>query len=112
MISTGQILTAAIVTGIAVGVAAGAVRWHVAWLAVASVSSFALLVAWRAFANTVALNGDFLPAVSVGDAGCLLAGGLGPLLVARLGGRRGAGADWAPAAVGAIVGFVVNVAIL
>lgn len=137
MISTGQILAAAIVTGIAVALAAAIMRWSPAALAAAALSSFALIVVWRWISNLVGLNDDFLPAVSVGDTGCLIAGALGPAAVARLpwfssGNRRlpavvegapgpavsgrgpeaGAWSDWVPALVGGVVGFVINVVIL
>jgi hypothetical protein len=136
MISTGQVLAAAAVTGTAVAVAAAAVRWSPAALAAAAMSSFVLVVVWRAISNLAGLNGDYVPAVSTGDTGCLLAGALGPAVVARLpwfaagtrhlpaaaeaaaGGTvagRGSAAfwsDWAPALAGGIVGFLVNVVIL
>jgi len=137
MISAGQILAASIVTGIAVALAAAVMRWSPAALAGAALSSLALIVIWRWISNLLGLNGDFVPAVSVGDAGCLIVGALGPAAVARLpwfsvGSRRltavvegapgvaatgrgsGAGAwsDWVPALVGGVVGFVINVVIL
>src|SRR5262245_54321131 len=137
MISTGQILAAAVVTGIAVAVAAAAMRWSLAALAAAALSSFALIVIWRWISNLLGLNDDFVPAVSVGDTGCLIAGALGPAVVARLpwfaaGKRRvpavvegtpgrpvsgrgtdaGAWSDWVPALVGGVIGFVINVVIL
>lgn len=137
MISTGQILTAAAVTAIAVVVAAAALRWSLAALAAAALSSFALIVVWRAISNLTGLNGDYLPAISVGDTGCLIAGALGPAVVARLpwfssptrrlpavvegapgpavsgrGFGAGARSDWVPAIVGGVVGFVANVLIL
>jgi hypothetical protein len=125
MISTGQILAAAAVTAIAVAVAAAAVRWSPAAVAAAALASFALVVAWRALSNLAGLNDDFLPAVSVGDAGCLLAGALGPAVVARLprfrprrrdlprpAGGAAARRDWIPALAGGIVGFAINVVIL
>lgn len=133
MISTGQILAAAILTGVAVGLAAAAVRWTPAAVVAAAVSSFALIFAWRMISNLAGLNSDFVPAVSVGDAVCLLAGALGPAVVARLplfdrGTRsvpataawaagpavHGAGgwSRWLPAVVGAVVGFLINVIIL
>src|SRR5215831_6549218 len=137
MISAGQILAAAIVTGIAVALAAAIMGWPPAALAAAAVSSFALIVVWRWISNLLGLNGDFLPAVSVGDAGCLITGALGPALVARLpwfnpesrrlpavvdrasgpavsgrGSNVGPWGDWVPALVGGVVGFVVNVVIL
>src|SRR5262249_21458290 len=84
MISTGQIPAAAIVTGIAVAVAAALMRWAPAALAAGAFSSFALIAVWRWISNLLGLNGDFLPAISIGDTGCLIAGALGPASVARL----------------------------
>jgi hypothetical protein len=137
MISTGQILAAAIVTGIAVALAAAVMRWSPAALAAAALSSFALLVVWRWISNLLGLNGDYLPAISIGDTGCLIVGALGPAAVARLpwfsagtrrlpavvdgasgravpGRRPDAGSwnYWLPALVGGVVGFVINVVIL
>ena len=133
MISTGQILAAAVVTGIAVGLAAAAVRWRPAAVAAAALSSFALIVVWRALANVAGLNGDYVPAVSVGDTVCLAAGALGPAVVPSLPffdqstRRLPAAADvaagsgiavaagwsrWLPAVVGGVVGFVIDVTIL
>lgn len=120
MISTGQILTAALVTGIAVGLAASALRWTLAATAAAALSSFALIVVWRALSNLAGLNGDYVPAVSVGDTVGLVAGALGPAVVAYLPlfgqttvtSWAGGWSRWLPAAVGGIVGFVINVVIL
>ena len=137
MISTGQILAAAPVTGIAVAIAGAAVRWPLAGLAAAALASFALIVVWRVISNVVGFNGDFVPAISVGDTGCLVAGALAPAAIAGLlwfvGGTRSCTAAaesaprptlseggsafvswrrWGPALVGGAVGFVINVVIL
>jgi len=133
MISTGQILAAATVTGIAVGLAAAAVRWTLAAVVAAALSSFALVVVWRVVSNLAGLNGDYGPAVSVGDTVCLLAGALGPAVVAHLPffsqsthrlaavaesasgpavSGSGGWSRWLPAVVGGVVGFVINVTIL
>jgi len=114
VISTGQILAAAVVTGTAAAIAAAARRWSLAATAAAAASSFALIVLWRAIANLLGVNGDFLPAVSVGDVGCLLAGALGPAAVAPATEAAGhaSSRDWVPAAVGGAIGFLINVIIL
>src|SRR5262249_38571326 len=137
MISTGQILAAAIVTGIAVAVAAALMRWAPAALAAGAFSSFALIARWRWVSNLLGLHRDFLPALRICDTGCLLAGAAGPAWVARRpwfnqGTRRlpavvegapgsavsgrgtnaDAWSDWVPAVVGGVVGFVINVVIL
>ena len=133
MISTGQILVAAAVTGMAVALAAAAVRWTLGAVVAAALSSFALILIWRAVSNLAGLNGDYAPAVSVGDTVCLLAGALGPAVVAYLpffsqstrrvaavaesaGGPAVSGSGgwsrWLPVVVGGVVGFVINVTIL
>lgn len=120
MISTGQILAAALVTGIAVGLAAAALRWTLAATAAAALSSLALIVVWRALSNLAGLNGDYVPAISVGDTVCLVAGALGPAVVTYLpffgqstaASGVGGWSRWLPMVVGGIVGFVINVVIL
>jgi hypothetical protein len=117
VISTGQILVAAAVTGAAAAVAAAAVRWTLAGIGAAALSSFLLIVVWRAISNLLGLNGDYIPAVSVGDTVCLIAGALGPAATAflpRFGQPDGTSAwrTWLPAAVGGIAGFLINVVIL
>jgi hypothetical protein len=111
MISTGQILAAAAITGVAVAIAAAAVRWRPPWLAGAAVSAFVLIVVWRWISNLVGLNEDFGPLVSTGDAVCLAAGALGPAIIAATG-RVPESLRWVPAVAGGVVGFVVNVVIL
>jgi hypothetical protein len=111
MISTGQILAAGVITAIGVAVAAFAVRWQPPWLVAAAVLAFVLIVVWRAISNLLGLNGDYLPAVSVGDTVCLAVGALGPASIAMT--RRVPDQGrWVPAVVGGLVGFVVNVVIL
>ena len=111
MISTGQILAAGAITGVAVAAAAAAVRWRPPWLAAAAISAFALILLWRWMSNVAGLNGDFGPLVSIGDAGCLAAGALGPAAVAATGRTRESW-RWVPAAAGGVAGFLVNVVIL
>ena len=111
MISTGQIVAAAAITGGGVAIAAAAVRWRPPWLAGAAVSAFVLIVLWRWISNLVGLNEDFGPLVSVGDAVCLVAGALGPAIIAAAG-RTPASLRWVPPVAGGTVGFVVNVVIL
>src|SRR5207302_639103 len=79
MISTGQILAAGLVTALGVGIAGWTVRWPRGPLLMASASALALILAWRGACNLLGLNGDFLPAVSIGDTGCLVVGALAPL---------------------------------
>lgn len=111
MISTGQILAAGVLTGIGVAIAAFAVRWRTPWLVAAAVLALVLVVVWRALSNLLGLNGDYLPAVSVGDTACLVAGALGPAVIA-VAGRVPDQGRWVPAVVGGLVGFFVNVVIL
>lgn len=111
MISNGQIVAAGAITGLAVFVAGWRFGWSSAALLTAGVAAFGLIVGWRWLANGLGLNSDFLPTVSVGDTGCLVAGLLGPFAVAAWG-RVPRDRRWLPAFVGALVGFVVNVVIL
>jgi len=111
MISTGQIIAAGVITAIGVAVAATAVRWQPPWTVAAAVLAFVLIVVWRALSNLLGLNGDYLPAVSVGDTVCLVAGALGPAAIAVTRPVPDQG-RWVPAVVGGVVGFVVNVVIL
>lgn len=111
MISTGQILAAGTITAVGVAIGAGLLRWRIQWLLVASIGAFALIVAWRALSNVLGLNGDFVPAVSVADTGCLLVGALAPAIVAMTA-KVPSRLRWTPALAGGLVGFVVNVVIL
>ncbi len=111
MISTGQIVAAGAVTAVSVAIAAAAVRWRVQWILASAFGALVLIIAWRALSNLLGLNGDFLPAVSVGDVGCLLFGAIAPLAVGS-GRVVPARRRWVPAIAGALVGFVVNVVIL
>ena len=111
MISTAQIVAAGILTGIAVAVAAAVARWDLPWLITAALGALVLIVVWRVLCNLLNLNGDFLPAISVGDLVCLVVGALAPLAIAR-GGRVSAQRRWIPALMGGLVAFLVNVVIL
>jgi hypothetical protein len=111
VISTTQIIAAGILTGIAVAIAAAIAHWELPWLIVAALGALVLIIVWRFVCNQLSLNGDFIPAISVGDAACLLFGALAPLAVA-FSGRVPAQRRWIPALVGGIVAFVVNVVIL
>ncbi len=108
MIGWPQILTAAVVTALGVGMTAMAVRWPVTATLSASIASFLLMVAWRGGSYLLGLNGDFLPAVSVGDVGALPAGAVGAGPLVKVPQER----NWLPALAGAVVGFFANVVIL
>src|SRR5579859_4399274 len=82
MISTGQILTAGVITAVGVGASCWFWHWPARGLVMAAAMALVLIVGWRALSNALGLNGDFLPAVSVGDVGCLLSGAIGPAGVA------------------------------
>jgi hypothetical protein len=105
------IVEAAASTALAVALAAFAVGWTVRPAMTAAIGSFAGLIAWRLFANALSLNADFMPGISVGDSGCLVAGGAIPYLLAR-GAPKDKVHPHLPAIAGAIVGFVINVMIL
>lgn len=111
VISTTQIVAAGILTGIAVAFAAAVVRWDLPWLITAALGALILIIVWRLVCNLLNLNGDFIPAISVGDVVCLLVGALAPLAVA-LWGRVPTERRWIPAFVAGIVAFVANVVIL
>jgi hypothetical protein len=111
MISTGQIVAAGAVTALGVGIAGWAARWPRTALLLATAGAFVFILAWRGACNLLALNGDFVPAVSIGDTGCLVVGALAPLATAGLA-RVPAARRFVPAIVGGVVAFVVNVLIL
>ncbi len=111
MISTGQIVAAGLVTTLGVVIAAWVVRWPRGSVLLAAVGALVLILVWRGISNLFGLNGDFVPAISVGDTGCLVAGALAPLAVALLG-RDPAQRRWVPVVAGGAVGFLVNVVIL
>ena len=110
MISPLLIVISAVIAAAAVAVSARYVRWPVFPALVATAGTLVLVIAWRLLANVLSLNDDFMPAVSIGDAGCLLAGGLPPLLAAAA--NRPVPPLVLPAVTGALVAFIVNVIIL
>ena len=107
MIRYSLIVEAAALTAAAVVLAAAAARWAAGSVAAAAAGAFATLIAWRALANALSLNADFIAYVSVGDCGCLVAGALVPAIVGFP--RR---AHLLPSAAGGIAGFLINVVIL
>jgi hypothetical protein len=111
MISTVQIVSAGLLTGLAIAIAGRASSWDLASLATASAASCLAIIAWRVLANAFALNQDFIPAISPADLGCLPLGAAGPALLmldaSRHGGRRAL-----PVLVGGLSGFMINVVIL
>ncbi|QDG88132.1 hypothetical protein [Pseudarthrobacter sp. NIBRBAC000502770] len=68
------------------------------------------VTAWRVLANAFSLNEAFIPAVSVADAVCLIAGALPPAVVASV--DRELRRRTLPALAGGPVAFIVNVIIL
>jgi hypothetical protein len=111
MISTPQILLAALLTAVAVFAAAENRAWPRAWSIVASAGSLVLIVAWRATCNVLRLNGDYLPAVSFGDTFCLLAGAAVPIVL-TVAGRVPRDGRWVPVVAGAVAAFLANVIVL
>lgn len=110
MIPLMLILLAAVLSGLAVAAVAKFVHWPTAPLAVAASGTFVAVLVWRLLANLWALNEDFMPLVSIGDTGCLVAGGLAPALSASAAGPL-------PRKVlvtvaGAVAAFAVNVVVL
>jgi hypothetical protein len=110
MISPLLIVISAIIAAAAVALACGYARWPAADLAAAAAGTLVAVIAWRVLANALSLNEDFMPAVSVGDAVCLFAGGLPPAVVASV--DRELGRRALPALAGALVAFIANVIIL
>lgn len=110
MVSPVLIVIAGVVAGVAVALAALFSRWPTAPLVAAAAGTFVLVVAWRLVANALSLNDDFMPAVSVGDVVCLLAGGIPPAVVAVVGRRVPRKA--VIVLTGAVIAFAVNVVIL
>lgn len=104
-------LAAGALTGVGVAIAAGLLGWHGRWVLAAAAGTPVLIVAWRALSNLLGLNSDFVPAVSVGDTGCLLFGAGAPAAVAASAPvpRR---LRWLPAVAGGLAGFLVDVVIL
>lgn len=106
MVSPVLIVIAGVVAAVAVALAALFARWPTAPLVAAGAGTFVLVVAWRLLANALALNDDFMPAVSVGDVVCLLAGGIPPAVV------RPVPRKALVVLTGAVIAFAVNVVIL
>lgn len=110
MISPVLIVISAVIATAAVALACRYGRWPTADLAAAAAGTLLAVIAWRILANTFSVNEDFMPAVSVGDAGCLIAGALPPAVVASV--HREVGRRALPAVVGGLVAFIANVIIL
>ena len=60
MIRYSLIVEAAALTAAAVVLAAAAARWAAGSVAAAAAGAFATLIAWRALANALSLNADFI----------------------------------------------------
>lgn len=108
MISPLLIVISAIIAAAAVALACAYARWPGPELAAAAAGTLLAVIAWRILAN--ALNEDFMPAISVGDAVCLIAGALPPAVVASV--YRELGRRALPAVAGGLVAFIANVIIL
>jgi hypothetical protein len=110
MISPVLIVLSAVLSGGVVFATARLVNWPVRPALLAGAGTLVLVVLWRFIANALGVNDDFLPAVSVGDTGCLIAGGLPPAVMALM--NRGLPHRAVPAVAGALAAFVINVVIL
>lgn len=110
MISPRLIMIAAVIAAVAVALVCGYARWPAADLAAAAAGTLLAVMAWRILANALSLNEDFMPAISIGDAGCLVAGSLPPSVVASV--DRELGHRALPALAGGLVAFAANVIIL
>lgn len=109
MIAEPLIIQAAVATGIVTAFVAYSRRWPITDVIAASALSFVSIIIWRGISNALNLNADYMPAVSIGDTGCLLFGAVGPLVVAAFRKRRDV---WWPALAGSVTAFIVNVVIL
>lgn len=110
MISPLLIVPSAVLSGGGVFAAARMVAWPVRQALLAGAGTLFLVIFWRFVSNALGLNDDFLPAVSAGDTGCLIAGGFPPAAAALM--DRGLRRWVVPAAAGAVAAFVINVVIL
>ncbi len=110
MIPPVLILVAALLSGMAVAVSARLSHWPAVPLVVATAGTFVVVLGWRLMANLWSLNEDFMPAISVADSVCLIAGGLPPALTAAA--ARPLPRMSLVIATGAVSAFVVNVVIL
>lgn len=110
MISPLLIVIAAVLAAAAVFLTAWYSHWPVPHLVAASAATLVAVIAWRLLSNVLSLNEDFMPAISIGDAVCLIAGGLPPAVVAAVDPKLPR--KWLPAVAGALIAFTVNVVIL
>jgi hypothetical protein len=104
------IVAAAAMTAVVMGAASWLVGWPVRMVLDGAAGSFVLVIAWRAIANWIGLNGDVEPLVSVGDCGCLIAGAFAPAMLTRL--SPSTRSETVPVITGGVAAFLVNVAIL
>jgi hypothetical protein len=76
----------------------------------AALMAASMVGVWRVGGNIAGLNDDIFPHVSIGDAGCLVAGALAPLLMAFIldDTRRW----WLPGLIGGMAAFIGNVVVL
>src|SRR5438105_4236498 len=102
MIPWHLIAAAALLTAGSVAVAGWISRGPQKAVIIATLLSGAFIVGWRAMSNMYGLNEDFGPLVSVGDMGCLVAGGLGPIVASA---GRELPRRWLLVSVGALAGF-------
>ncbi|GAA5195419.1 hypothetical protein GCM10023346_25310 [Arthrobacter gyeryongensis] len=110
MISPLLIVISAIIAAAAVALACRFARWPARDLGAAAAGTLVAVIAWRVAANILLLNEDFMPAVSVGDAVCLIAGALPPAVVVFV--DRDLGRRALPVLTGGLVAFIANVIIL
>lgn len=110
MISPVLIVLSAVLSGGVVFATGRLVRWPPRPALLAGAGTLLLVILWRLASNALGLNDDFAPAISAGDAGCLIVGGLPPAGVALM--NRGLPRRAVPAIAGALAAFVINVVIL
>jgi hypothetical protein len=110
MISLVLMVISAVIAAAAVVLACRFARWPTGDLAAAAAGTLVAVIAWRVLANALFLNEDFMPAVSVGDAVCLIAGALPAAVAASV--ERELGRRALPALAGGLAAFIANVIIL
>lgn len=96
-------MISAVIAAASVALACRFARWPGPDLTAAAAGTPVAVMAWPVLANALFLNEDFMPAVSVGDAMCLLAGALPPASVDRELRRRAL-----PALAGGLAAFIAN----
>jgi hypothetical protein len=111
VISTVQMVSAGLLTGLAIVIAGRAAGWNPRLATEAAALACLLIIAWRVVANVFGLNEVLVPLVSLADLACLPLGAVGPGLVLLVGARPGHRTTF-PLLVGGLSPFTINIVIL